>query len=95
MSCRTTTEIRAAREVELAELIQQLSDINTAISKAGTGVDSYKFESGDGSQSVKYTSIKDLFLIKRNLQLQINHLNHVICGTTAVSVTLRRRGRCY
>ncbi len=91
MSALTTAK-RTELEAELATLIAEEAALAAAYTKVlSSGMKSYKFDSGEGSQSATYMSIKD---IKEALDLtrsQIASKKRVLTGGHLRRFTLNRK----
>lgn len=67
---------------------------NTAYESAlGKGAtESYRFDSGEGSQSTKYRPLKDLAAEVKRLETEITALERQLRGDGIMAVRLRRYG---
>lgn len=92
MSCLSSTVI-AEKKAELATLETRLAAYETAITSILTGeIESYRFDSGDGSQQVKMLSLSDLEKQIGFLQSRINRLRGELRGTGVMTLNVRRLG---
>jgi coenzyme F420-reducing hydrogenase delta subunit len=57
---------------------------------AGNEIGEYRFDSGEGSQRVRYKSLKELLETNYNLDRLIEHLYRKLQGTGIVNLNLRR-----
>lgn len=91
MSALTTAK-RTELEAELEALETELTLLTAAYASVlSSGMKSYKFDSGEGSQAATYMSIED---IKRNLDLtrtQIATKKRVLTGGNMRRFTLNRK----
>ena len=89
---RLTTAKRTELEEELEALEAELVLLQAAYSNAlSSGMKSYKFDSGEGSQQVTYMSVKDL---KESIDLtrsQIKSARRVLTGGNLRRFTLNRK----
>ena len=91
MSCISST-VRREKEAELAKYIARLARYETALDSAlDSGLESYRFDSGEGSQQAKIMSIDKLEKGIGFLQSRINRLNNELRGTGIMTVNMRRR----
>lgn len=91
MSCLNSKQ-KAALEAEIASYEEQLILINQGLKATlGTGIKSYKFDSGEGSQQVTYLTPKEMLDQKRLITNQITVARQKLNCTRSVSVTIRRR----
>ena len=92
MSCLSST-VRAEKEAELARYVARLARYETALNSAlDGGLDSYRFDSGEGSQQVKVLSIDKMEKSIGFLQSRINRLRGELRGTGVMTTNMRRRG---
>ena len=89
MAC-TLTEKRAQWNIEKVSYEAELAVINSALLNT-TDIEEYRFDSGDGSQRVKYRSLKEMTDRKDYLIRQIDFLNRKINGCVLTRLDLRRR----
>lgn len=73
----------------ITALETQQAAIDTAIA-AGNELGEYRFDSGEGSQRVRYRSLKAMTDASYNLDRLIEHLYRKLQGTGIVNVNLRR-----
>lgn len=92
MSCLSST-VRTEKEAELATLEAQLVQLNAAYSAAAdpTGISSYRFDSGEGSQQAKLRPLNEIMDSIRFTQSRINRLRGELRGTGVYVANLRRR----
>lgn len=92
MSCLSSIVV-AEKKAELAKYEARLAKYETAIDSIVSGeIESYRFDSGDGSQQVKMLNMSDLEKQISYLQSRINRLRSELRGTAVMTVNLRRRG---
>ena len=92
MSCLSST-VRAEKEAELAKYVERLAKYDAALDSAlDGGLDSYRFDSGEGSQQVKVLSIDKMEKSIGFLQSRINRLRGELGGTAIMITNMRRRG---
>ena len=92
MSCLSST-VRTEKEAELARYVARLATYETALDSAlDGGLDSYRFDSGEGSQQVKVLSIDKMEKSIGFLQSRINRLRGELRGTGIMTTNMRRRG---
>lgn len=81
MTCLTANrvaELIAERDTKQA----QLTAMDTAYTAAiADGIESYKFDSGEGSQQVKRRSLTEMMDAMKYLRASINSLNRILRGT--------------
>ncbi|MHC4397571.1 MAG: hypothetical protein ACYS1A_18160 [Planctomycetota bacterium] len=91
MSCLSTT-VRAEKESELATYIARLAKYNTALDATlDAGLESYRFDSGEGSQQAKMLSIDKMEKHIGFIQSRINRLRGELRGTGVMTTNMRRR----
>ena len=91
MSCLSTTT-RTEKEAELAKHIARLARYEAALDSAlDSGLESYRFDSGEGSQQAKMLSIDKLEKNIGFLQSRINRLRGELRGTGVMTTNMRRR----
>ena len=91
MSCLSTT-VRAEKEAELAKYIARLAKYEAALDSAlDSGLESYRFDSGEGSQQAKLMSTDKLEKGIGFLQSRINRLSGELRGTGVMTTNMRRR----
>jgi Spy/CpxP family protein refolding chaperone len=88
MACLTTAEKQQLRD-DIADLNEQIAAINAAL-KDSAGIESYKLDTGEGSQSTKYRSMKDMLDAKERLVAERNRLQNILRGTGLANMRLRR-----
>ena len=92
MSCLTSVQ-KTNIQAEIASYEEQLALLNQGIKATlGTGIKSYKIDSGEGSQQVTYMTPKEMLDQKRLIMNQITVLNQKLNCTRTTSVKMRRRG---
>lgn len=93
MTCLSSTTI-ASLEAQLAAKQAQLTLANAALSKAlaNGDVESYKFDSGEGSQSTKLRSLSQLQSAIEKLEADISTIERKLNGGGIVSMRVRRWG---
>ena len=83
---------RAELEVELADLeAAYTATLNNYTATLGRGVKSYKFDSGEGSQSATSQNPKDLLESMSLLRSQINSLKRTLTGGHIRRFTMNRK----
>lgn len=91
MSCLSTAT-RTEKEAELAKYIARLAKYEAALDSAlDSGLESYRFDSGEGSQQAKLMSIDKLEKQIGFLQSRINRLSGELRGTGVMTTNMRRR----
>lgn len=93
MSCLSST-VRTEKEAELAKYEARLVQLNALFDSAAdaTGLSSYKFDSGEGSQQAKFRSLDEVMDSIRFHESRINRLRGELRGTGVYNLNLRRRG---
>ena len=92
MSC-LSLKVRAEKEAEIATYVARLARYNAALDSAlDGGLDSYRFDSGEGSQQVKVLSIDKMEKNIGFIQSRINRLRGELRGTAIMTTNMRRRG---
>ena len=92
MSCLSAT-VKAEKEAQVATLTARLTKLEAALSAAiDAGLESYRFDSGEGSQSAKYMKTSDMMEVINFTQSRISRLNAELRGTGVVSASMRRLG---
>lgn len=92
MSCLSAT-VKAEKEAQVATLTTRLEKLEAALTSAlDAGLESYRFDSGEGSQQAKLMKTSDLIENINFTQSRINRLNAELRGTGVVTAALRRRG---
>ena len=83
---------RARIEAQIVTKTAQLDAANTALTAALANVEisSYKFESGEGSQSASRRKPAEIQESIRQLENQIDRLYNRLSGTGIVNMNLRR-----
>ena len=76
-------------QARITALETQQTAIDAAIA-AGDEIGEYRFDSGEGSQRVRYKSIDSLMKSSYNLDRLIEHLYRKLQGTGIVNMNLRR-----
>ena len=90
MSCSLKNK-RIRWQAILDRLNAQYDKLNTAILALTTEIDSYKLETGEGAQSVKYKKLDDMMNTQNNLLAQIDRYERLICGSGIRRISLRRQ----
>ena len=91
MSCLSST-VRTEKEAELAKYIARLAKYEAALDSAlDSGLESYRFDSGEGSQQAKLMSTDKLEKGIGFLQSRINRLRGELRGTGVMTTNMRRR----
>jgi len=83
---------RTALLAEKTQLETDIALLQTAYSSAVTNseVESYKFDSGEGSQQTKRRSLAEIRKELRYLKAQLNHVLNELAGIGVMNVQLRR-----
>jgi len=81
-----------ARHARKVVVLEKLYD---AIDAAAIAQKSYKFDSGEGSQSAIYRDIEDLQKTIDSVEAQIDWIQGKLCGTGLVNFVLRRKQHNY
>ena len=93
MSCLSST-VRADKQAQLAKLETRLTAAEDAylatLEAGGTGLESYRFDSAEGSQSAKLLDPSKLQDQISFLQSRINRINSELRGTGVHTNNLRR-----
>lgn len=76
-------------QARITALETQQTALDAAIA-AGNEIGEYRFDSGEGSQRVRYKSIKTLLESSYNLDRRIESLYRKLQGTGLVNMNLRR-----
>lgn len=76
-------------QARITALEAQQTAIDAAI-VAGDEIGEYRFDSGEGSQRVRYRSLDSLMTISDNLDRKIEHLYGKLQGTGVINLNLRR-----
>lgn len=92
MSCITSTQ-RAIIQARLDKKEAQLSALNDAYDESieNFGIKSFKFDSGEGSQSTTFRGPEEISREINRLETEINRLRRRLSGTGIVNLNLRRR----
>ena len=91
MSCLSST-VRAEKEAELADYVARLARYKTALDATlDAGLESYRFDSGEGSQQAKMMSVDKLEKNIGFIQSRINRLRGELRGTGVMTTNMRRR----
>lgn len=91
MSCLSSARYADLTE-QLTELVEEKDLLRAQLLANQTGVESYKFESGDGSQQTKYMSPIKLTERLTVIRAEMRRIKSLLRGTGLVSVVLRRKG---
>ena len=78
-------------ETKTAQLVKLYDAFDRRINPA----ESYKFDSGEGSQQLKYLSLKDMQDAIDRLEKEIDALGRKLNGTGIVNMNLRRKSYPY
>lgn len=80
-------------QAQIATKEAQLTAANDALTAAleAGDVQSYKFDSGEGSQSASRRGLKELTDMVTRLEQELNRLYNRVNGTGLVTMNLRRR----
>ncbi len=92
-----SSKTRADLLAELAILKEQLAAAQAAFTTTLTGIKSYKFDSGEGSQQTEYTNPKELRQLVTFLKGDIAAIEQRLNGSGVTTINLRRKnyGRGY
>lgn len=88
MACLTNVEKQKLRD-DIAALDLQIAALNEAI-KNSSGIESYKFDSGEGSQTTKYRSLTEMIDTRDCLNAERNRLCNILGGKGLANMRLRR-----
>jgi len=92
MTCLNTTT-RVAIIARITKYETLLESAYDAIDSGGSSdIGEYSFDSGEGSQRVKYRSLADLQKYIEWLESRIGYLYRRLNGTGLVNLNLRRKG---
>ena len=95
MSCLSST-VRAEKEAQVAKYEAQLLKLETAygatLEAGGTGLESYRFDSAEGSQQAKLLDPSKLQDQMSFLESRINRIKSELRGTGIHTNNLRRWG---
>lgn len=90
MSCLSAT-VKAEKEAQVTKLTARLTKLEGALDAAAdAGLESFRFDSGEGSQSSKFIKITDAAELINFYQSRVNRLNAELRGTGVVSAGMRR-----
>ena len=92
MGCLPTwrrTQLKARLAVKKTQLIALYAEYDKAI--ANIEVQSYKFDSGEGSQQTKRRAPEEIAKAIERLEKEIDSITSKLNGTGIVSMNLRRR----
>lgn len=90
MACISSTQ-RQRILAQIARLEAQLEKLYTTYSKMiESGVSSYKFDSGDGSQSTNYRSLTEVSTEIGRLESEIDALYRKLNGAGIANINMRR-----
>jgi hypothetical protein len=90
MACISTAR-RTALLAELATLEALKTKYESALTEVSAGVESYKFDSGEGSQQTKNRSLKEIRETLDWVNSRIEAINRRLNGTGIVNLNLRRK----
>lgn len=91
MSCTKSSKIAGWKKL-LAKYEAQMVIMDAKVLKAMTEIQSYKFDSNEGSQQVKYRDLEEMQKAQRYLQAQIDYYQTKICGQGLTRIGMQRRG---
>ena len=85
------TQRKARIQTQLATVQAQIDALNDAITEmAATGVKSYAFDSGEGSQKTTYRSYSEIMSMISELEAKESHLINELYRMGNVAVRFRR-----
>lgn len=87
------TFIPQARQTRIIARIAALEGHRDAIDAAmlaGNEIGEYRFDSGEGSQRVRYRTLKQMLSAIDNIDRMIEHLYRKLQGTGILNINLRR-----
>lgn len=87
----TITQKRTKWSETLAKLEAQMVALDAAILKAMTEIESYKFDSNEGAQQVKYRDLDKMLKSQTILQKQIDWYERKICGQGIRRFSMKRQ----
>ena len=90
MSC-LTAERRSILLARKAMYETQLEAADLALTAAMTAHESYRLDTGQGSQQVKNRKIEDLTKVISYLEAKISSITRTLAGAGVASIVLRRR----
>ena len=85
--------ITTARKTRIQNRITSLETYRDSLYELQTNfdsVDSYRFDSGEGSQQTKFRSLTEVNMAIRRTQSSIERLYRILAGHGIVNVNLRR-----
>jgi len=91
MSCLTTVQI-AEIQAKIAKRKEQLTKAEDAHEAALTEIEEYRFDSGVGSQRVRYRDLDKLRKAITHIEASIDWLERRLTGKGISSLNLRRKG---
>lgn len=91
MSCLTATT-RASIQARITTLQTRLTTADEAYDAALTEIEEYRFDSGVGSQRVRYRKLGELQKAIDSIEARINSLARRLTGKGISNMSLRRKG---
>jgi len=91
MSCLTSTQI-AEIQAKITKRKEQLTKAEAAYDAALTEIEEYRFDSGVGSQRVRYRGLDKLRKAITHIEAQIDWLERRLTGKGISALNLRRKG---
>jgi site-specific recombinase len=91
MSCLTASQI-AEITARITKLQTRLLIAESAYDAALTEIEEYRFDSGPGSQRVKYRKLDELQQAINSIESRIDSLTRRLSGKGISSLNLRRKG---
>ncbi len=82
---------RTELETRKARLVTQLASLNDALENASTEVDQYRFDSGEGSQQMKYRGLDEIQAAIDRTETKIRWIDERLAGAGLVNISLVRR----
>ena len=94
MSCLTSSQI-ANIKAKITKLQERLTIAENAYDAALTEIQEYRFDSGVGSQRVKYRQLDELQKAITSIEARIDSLTRRLSGKGISSMSLRRKGSSF